>query len=99
LYRMALGVAWQHGVQCSRFDGCPGESRPWHVSWRLLCLSRGGFEGGHTGILAWSSSVRLLEGPADVGSRAVQRSAWWRPVSSGPHGVGDDPAMPGMVAQ
>jgi hypothetical protein len=99
LCRRALGVAWQHGAQCSRFDGCPGESRPWHASWRLLCLSRGVFGGGRAGILAWLSSVRRFEGPTDVGSGAAQRSAWRRPVSSGPHGVGDDPAVPGMVAQ
>jgi hypothetical protein len=31
-------------------------------------LVRGGFEGGLAGVLAWSSSVHQLEGPADGGS-------------------------------
>jgi hypothetical protein len=67
LCRMALGLVWRHGAQCLRFDGRPGESRPWHASWWLLCSSRGGFEGGHAGVLAWLSSVRQFEGLADGG--------------------------------
>jgi hypothetical protein len=99
LCRMALGVVWRHGAQCLRFDSCLGESRPYHTSWWLLCLSRGGFEGGCAGVLARSSSVRQLEGLADGGSGAVQRSAWRRPVSSGSHGVGDGHAVLEIVAQ
>jgi hypothetical protein len=78
-----------------RFDDRPGETRPWHASWWL----RGGFEGGCAGVLAWSLSVRQLEGLADGGLGVVQRSVWWCPVDSGSHVVGDGPAVPGMVAQ
>jgi hypothetical protein len=98
LCRMALGVVWRHGAQCLRFDSHLCESRPCHASWWLLCLSRGGFEGGCARVLA-RSSVRQLKGLADGGSGAVQQSAWRRPVSSGSHGVGDGPAVPGIVAQ
>jgi hypothetical protein len=62
-------------------------------------LFRGGFEGGCVGVLAWSSSIRQLEGPADGGSGAAQRPAWWRPASLGSHSVGDGLAVPEMVAQ
>jgi hypothetical protein len=59
----------RYGAQYSRFDGHPGESRPRRASWWLLCLSRGNFEGGHAGALAWSSFVHWLEGLADGGPR------------------------------
>jgi hypothetical protein len=65
---MALGVVLRYGARFLRFDGRPGESQPWQASWWLLCLSRNGFEGGRTGVLAWSLSVHQLEGPADGGS-------------------------------
>jgi hypothetical protein len=40
---------WRYGVQCHRVDGRPGESCFWRVSWRVLCLSRSGFEGDVVG--------------------------------------------------
>jgi hypothetical protein len=36
---MALGLVLRYGAQILRFDGRPGESRPWQASWWLLCLS------------------------------------------------------------
>jgi hypothetical protein len=95
---MSLGVVLRHGAQYLRFDGRPGESRPRHEAWWPLCLSRGGFEGGPAGVLAQSLSVHQLEGLADGGSRVAQRPAWWRPVSTGSHSVGDGVAVPGMAA-
>jgi hypothetical protein len=99
LCRMALGVVLLYGAQFLRFDGRPGESQPRHASWWLLCLSRGGFEGGRAGVLAWSSFVHQFQGPVDEGSRAVQRPTWRRPVSSGLHSVGNGSAVPGMATQ
>jgi hypothetical protein len=99
LCRMALGVVLLYGAQFLRFDGRPGESQPRHTSWWLLCLSRGGFEGGRAGVLAWSSFVHQFQGPVDEGSRAVQRPTWRRPVSSGLHSVGNGSAVPGMATQ
>jgi hypothetical protein len=88
-----------YGAQFSRFDSRLGESRPQRASWWLLCLSRGGFEGGHAGTLAWSSFVSRLEGLADGGPWVAQRPVWLRPVSSGSHSVGNAPTVPGMAAQ
>jgi hypothetical protein len=95
---MALGVVLRYGAQFLRFDGCAGESRPRDASWWLLCLFRGGFKGGRAGVLAWSSSVRHLEDPGDGGFGVVHRPAWWRPIRSGLHSVGNGSAMPGMAA-
>jgi hypothetical protein len=96
-----------HGFRCSvavwrtilAIDGRPGESRPRDASWWLLCLSRSGFEGGRAGVLAWLSSVRQLEGPADEGFGVVQQPAWRRPISSGLHSVGNGSAVPEMATQ
>jgi hypothetical protein len=60
------------GIQCLRFEGCPGESRFLHVSWRLLCLFGGGFEGGPAGAHVWLSSVPRFEGLADERARVAQ---------------------------
>jgi hypothetical protein len=44
-------------------------------------------------------SVHQFEGLADGGSEAVQRQMWQRPIGLGSHNVGDDPAVPRMMAQ
>jgi hypothetical protein len=49
----------QHGVQCCGIDNHHGESCLCQASWRVLCPSRGGFEGvkmatGRVGV-GWSS--------------------------------------------
>jgi hypothetical protein len=62
-------------------------------------LFRDGFEGGCVGVLAWSSSVRQLEGLADEGSGVAQRPVWWRPANLGSDSVGDGLVVPRVVAQ
>jgi hypothetical protein len=40
---------WQPGAQHRGVDGCPGESCSRRASWRVLYLSRSGFEGSSMG--------------------------------------------------
>jgi hypothetical protein len=50
-------------------------------------------------LLVWSPFVRRLEGLADKRPEAPQRQLWRSPVVLGSHSVGDDIAVPGVVAQ
>jgi hypothetical protein len=40
----------QYGVQCRGIDNFPSESFLCQASWRVLCLSRGGFKGCSVGV-------------------------------------------------
>jgi hypothetical protein len=54
---------------------------------------------GLTGTHVWLPFVHQFEGLADGRAWAAQWLAWRRPVSTGPHSVGDGPTVPGMDAQ
>jgi hypothetical protein len=97
--RMALSATYGGMAQFHGSDSRPDESCLWWASWRILCPSRGGFEGSSAGALVWSPSVRLFEGWVDERPEAAQRQAWRCPIGLGSHSVGDDAAVRGMVAQ
>jgi hypothetical protein len=67
------------------------------VTWQLLCLSRGGFEGGLAGVRLLF--IHYFEGLADGGVWAAQGSAWRRPIGTSSHNAGGGFTAFGNVAQ
>jgi hypothetical protein len=89
----------QHGTQCRGMDSRPDESCLWRASPRVLCPSKGSFEGSNAGALVWFPSVCRFEGLADGRPEAAQWRAWQCPIDLGSHSAGDDDAVLGMAAQ